>query len=98
MELRSADHTAWPLALILKTGVLNALLATVMSAIAMALFAGSGTSSQFPEDPASGPHFWSKLPDPVEFAKVVVLLCPLTAVTAGSFGLLGASGVTQIRP
>jgi hypothetical protein len=84
--------------LILTIGVFNALLVTVMSAIAMALFAGSGTSARFLEEPASGPHFWSKLPDPVEFAKVVVLLCPLTAVTAGSFGLLGASGVTQIRP
>jgi len=93
MEQRSAGSPDWPLGLILKTGVLNAVLVTVISAIAIALLAGSGTSGLFVGELSVKPHFWSQLPNLVEVAKVVVLLCPITAVPGGCGGLLGGAAL-----
>jgi hypothetical protein len=65
------------LELILRVGILNAMLVTVISAIVMAVLAGSMSSI--------GPH----LPNLVEVVKVVPLLCVVTAVPGGCGGLFG---------
>lgn len=96
MEPRSPDRPAWPLGLILKVGVLNAVLVTVISATAMALLAGSGTRSLFVGDLPVRQRFWSQLPSLVDVVKVVALLCPITAVTGGCSGLLSGIALSVV--
>jgi membrane associated rhomboid family serine protease len=92
MEPRRTDPPKWPFGLILRVGVLNALLVTVVSALTIALLSGVGT-----EDVVvirgvgvkqQAPSIRSWLPNPLEVGKAAALLCPITAVSCGSFGLL----------
>jgi len=80
MHAQSTASANWPVGLILKVAVLNALLVTVVSALAITLWSGAGVPSK-----------------PLELGKTVILLCPITAVSCGSFGLLaGLAGATLI--
>ena len=94
MEQRSAGRPAGPSAMILKAGVLNAVLVTVVSAAMIALVSGTGTddpNAPFSMSPAR--TLWCYFPNPWELAKATVLLCPITAVWYGAYGLLvGAVG------
>jgi len=67
---------------ILKVGALSAVLATVVSALAVAVLNS----------------LWNRwLPNPLDFMETVLLLCPITAVSCGSFGFLaGFAGGTAI--
>jgi hypothetical protein len=74
---------------IVKVGMFNAVLATVVPAVAVPLFYGAGT--EWPVNPAAGMHPVRMLPnwfpDPLEFVKAALLLCPITAVSCGSYGM-----------
>ncbi len=86
MDPRSTAKRRWPLLLILRAGVLNALLVTAISALIFAVVVGAGTEW----DPSRETR--RTFPNLFEVIKAAALLCPITAVTCGSFGLL--AGVT----
>ncbi len=92
MELRHIIQSNSTLALILKVGLLNAVLITLTAAFLTALTHGAGTEdaswARIMQQPPP-----SQIPDPLEFGKVVLLLCAVLAVPFGGFGLL--SGAAQ---
>jgi hypothetical protein len=101
MEQQTAGRPDWPFALILKAGVLNAVLVTVISGFLIALFSGTGTNDPYTGiTPGTGiameplaRSIWNAIPNQWEVAKATVLLCPITAVSYGFFGLLaGVAG------
>jgi len=90
----------WSLPLIMKAAVFNGLLVTVVSAGEFALLIGAGTVYSPYRGGGAASVIWSLaalVPDPWEVAKTTVLLCPITAVLCGSFGLLaGFAGGTLL--
>jgi membrane associated rhomboid family serine protease len=88
MEAQQRTGPLRPLALFLKAGFLNALLVTAISAFMIALVSGAGTEYELGNSPV---QIRSLLPNPWELGKTAVLLCPITAVSYGSFGLLAGS-------
>jgi hypothetical protein len=88
--------------LILRAGALNAVLATVMAAAALALFGGAGAEDRVATvgvgkaQRTEQTHSWH----PLELAEAALWLCPFTAITCGSFGLLAGiagSGLMCLR-
>jgi len=81
-----------PIGLIVKVGIFNAALVTVISALTIALFSGAGTEQEPISAGIAAMHqvrsIPSWLPDPLEVGEAAVLLCPITALSCGSFGLL----------
>lgn len=88
MEAQRSGAPARKFTLFLNAGLLNALLVTAMSAFMIALASGAGTEYELGNSQVSSR---SLLPDPWELSKTAVLLCPITAVSYGSFGLLAGS-------
>jgi membrane associated rhomboid family serine protease len=75
--------------LILKAGMVNALLLTVLSALMIALINGAGTSApEYRPGVNPDPSIRNYVPNPIELAKTSLLLCPITAVSYGWFGAL----------
>jgi hypothetical protein len=74
--------------LVLKVGFFSALLVTVLSAGTIALFTGTGTLEEWGH---AGETTRSWIPNPIEVGKAAVLLCPITVVLCGPFGL--AAGI-----
>ena len=74
---------------IVKAGVLAALLATVFSALIIAILSAANP----PQGGTTSPTLW-------EIGRTALLLCPITVVSCGSFGLLAGiagSAVFQVR-
>ncbi|HME36135.1 MAG TPA: hypothetical protein VKF84_12940 [Candidatus Sulfotelmatobacter sp.] len=85
MELARTEDRSWPVMLVFKAAALAALLATVVSALAIALFSAFATRGG---DSSLGA--W-------DIAKSSLLLCSITAVSCGSFGFLaGLAGGTVL--
>jgi len=80
-----------PIGLIIKTTFLNAALATVFSASAIAFFSGTGLE-ETRETAGGWPRPWA-IPNLPELTRAVILLCPITAVAYGSYGLASGFGV-----
>jgi hypothetical protein len=76
--------------------MVNALLVTLISALVIALLNGAGTSYNLaPGGRSPILQILGLIPNPWEVAKTTVLLCPITAVSCGFFGLLaGLVGAT----
>lgn len=82
MNLLSTDETSAPFAFTLRVGALNALLATPLSALVIALISTLGNSA---------------FPNLLEIGKTALLLCPITFVSIGSFGFVaGVAGSAWI--
>ena len=87
------------LGLMMRVGVANALLATVLSALLIATFSGTGTDG--PALPVSAtPQTVEVLPAPVrypwEVAKATLLLCPITFGCFGWFGFLAGGAAAAL--
>jgi len=96
MEVARSDPPARKLALFLKAGFLNAALVTAIAAFMIALTSDAGTEYDPGANPTSPP---GQLPNLWELGKTAILLCPITAVSYGSFGLLagGLGGALVFR-
>ena len=94
MELPRTEPLKWPFCLIVKASLLNALLVTLISAGTIALLSGVGNGvedwSRRSIPPPQGSATHNILGSLLEVGKAAVWLCPITAVTCGSFGLLAA--------
>ena len=90
------------LGLILRAGVFNGMLVTVLAALMAALFSGAGIEDKFANVGFGATQHgeWTNSWHPIEFGKAVLWLCPFTAVTCGSFGLfsgLAGGGLMYLR-
>jgi hypothetical protein len=90
------------LRLLLEAAVFNAVIVTVMAAAVIALLGGAGSEYHtvtFGFGAArkmDRTHIWN----PIQFAKAVLWLCPIAAVTCGSFGFIAAlagGGLLHLR-
>ena len=82
MNLKSTDQTSRPFAFALRVGAFNAFLATLISALAIALISSIGNGTR---------------PNILEIGKTTFLLCPITVVSFGFFGFLaGVAGSAWI--
>jgi hypothetical protein len=90
------------LGLILRAGVFNGMLVTVLAALMAALFSGAGIEDKFSNVGCGATQhgLWTNSWHPIEFGKAVLWLCPFTAVICGSFGLfsgLAVGGLMYLR-
>lgn len=79
-----------PLGLILQAAIFNAVLVTVIAAVVIALLSGAAVEVRVV---TAGSGVGQKMArttswHPFELAKAVLWLCPLTAITCGSFGFI----------
>ena len=102
MGYQRANPLNRPPGLILQAAIFNALLVTVIAAVVIALFSGAAVEVKVV---TAGSGVGQKMArttswHPFELAKAVLWLCPLTAITCGSFGFmagLAGGGLMYLR-
>jgi hypothetical protein len=102
MTRQHEDSRYRSLGLIFKAGVFNALLVTLVAALAIALFGGAGIEDKVVGNGLVAPeHLQHKRSwRPIQFLKAAAWLFPFTAIACGSFGLfagLAGSGSMYLR-